>query len=123
MIVRRLVSRRAARKGSTAEEPKRERAARFVVVVLSAGLLAGVSAWLNIWPFGNVQQIIAAVFGSGTVQVPAASVFPSVGPVQKVVDVYDAPPSRQTSAPPRATSRPTAQPTAEPSETAEPGDN
>lgn len=120
MIVRRLVSRRAARKGSTAEEPKRERAARFVVIVLSAGLLAGVSAWLNIWPFGNVQQIIAAVFGSGTVQVSAVSVFPSVGPVHKVVDVYSTPPPRTTSAPPRTTN-PT--PPTSPQESPEPGDD
>lgn len=121
MIVRRLVSRRAARKGSTEEEPRRERAARFVVIVLSAGLLAGVSAWLSIWPFGNVQQIVAAVFGSGTIQVPAQTVFPSVGPVHKVVDVYDTPPpARRTTSP---TQPPQSGGSPEPRESPEPGDD
>jgi hypothetical protein len=123
MIVRRLVSRRAVRKGSTEEEPRRKRAARFLLVICTVGLLTGIAAWLNVWPFGNVQAMIAAVFGSGTVQVPAQSVFPAAQPVHKVVDVYDTPPAgHPTSAPPRRTS-PTGSPTQEPRESPEPGDH
>jgi len=120
MIVRRLVSRRAVRKGSTEEEPRRKRAGRFLLVIFTVGLLTGIAAWLNVWPFGNVQAMIAAVFGSGTVQVPAQSVFPAVQPVHKVVDVYDTPPAR--SAPPSRT-QPGASPTGEPRESPEPGDD
>jgi hypothetical protein len=92
MIVRRLAARRLVRKGSTAEEPPQKRAARYFLVVFTAGLLSGVAAWLGIWPFGSIQTLMAEVFGtSGNAQISASSIYPPVQPVHKTVDVYDPP--------------------------------
>ena len=105
MIVRRLAARRLVRKGSTEPEPPRRRARRFFVWTVAAGGVAGAAAWLSLWPFGHFESIVRDVFGSGTVEVRADAVFPSVAPTQKVVNVYDPPtPTRRppAAAPPPA---------------------
>ena len=91
MIVRRLASRRLVKKGSTEQEPRRKRAARFLLVVFAAGAFSGLAAWLGVWPFGNIHTLIAEVFGStgGPPQISATNVYPSVQPVHRTVDVYD----------------------------------
>lgn len=117
MIVRRLAARRLVRTGSTEEEPRRRRAARFVLAILIAGLLAFIAAWLGVWPFGNVQALIKTGFPN-TQQLPAQAVFPSVQPTHKTVDVYDPAPAQPRTAPtqppstaaPRTTPRPTPRP-------------
>ena len=112
MIVRRLASRRLVRNGSTEEEPRRKRAARFLLIIFTAGVFAGVAAWLDVWPFGNIHTLIAEVFGSGgPSQIDAQTVYPSVAPVQKTVDVYATPPpARRTQPTAPASSRPHASP-------------
>lgn len=102
MIVRRLASRRLVKSGSTEEEPRRRRAARFVLAILIAGLLSFIAAWTGIWPFGSVQALIKTAFPN-TLQLPAQTVFPPVQPTHKTVNVYDhapAPPRSEPTRPP-----------------------
>lgn len=109
MIVRRLAARRLVKSGSTEEEPRRKRAARFLVIVLTAGLIAGVAAWLPIWPFGNFHALVAEVFGGGGAQqISAETIFPSVKPISKTVDMYPSPAAIHRS---RPSSAPTSAPT------------
>ena len=98
MIVRRLASRRLVKSGSTTEEPRRRRAARFVLAILIAGLLSFIAAWTGLWPFGNVQALIKTAFPN-TQQLPAQILFPPVQPTHKTVDVYDPAPAPPRSAP------------------------
>lgn len=117
MIVRRLAARRLVKSGSTEEEPRRRRAARFLLAILFAGALSGVDAWLGLPPFGNVQALLNNMFGTTAQQLPAQTVFPSVQPTHKTVDVYD-PPAAPRSQPPstaRATSSPSTTPRPTPS--------
>jgi len=106
MIVRRLAARRLVKSGSTEEEPRRKRAARFLLAILIAGLISGVDAWLGLWPFGSVQALVKNALGTAQ-QLPAQAVFPSVQPTYKTVDVYDPPPASR----PAPTSQPTSRPT------------
>lgn len=109
MIVRRLAARRLVKSGSTEAEPRRKRAARFLVIVLTAGLIAGVAAWLPIWPFGNFHALLAEVFGGGgSPQISAETIFPPVKPISKTVDAYPSPAAVHRS---RPSSAPTAAPT------------
>lgn len=112
MIVRRLASRRLVKKGSTEEEPRRKRATRFLLLVFAAGAFSGLAAWLDVWPFGNVHTLITEVFGStaGPPQISATSVFPSVQPVHRTVDVYDPAPARRTQPPPQPGPSPSGSP-------------
>lgn len=118
MIVRRLAARRLVKTGSTEEEPRRRRAARFLLAILVAGLFSGIAAWLDVWPFGSVHALLNDAF-SNPPQLPAQTVFPPVQPTHRTVDVYDpAPAGAKTSEPsqpsqppatgsPRPTPRPT----------------
>lgn len=117
MIIRRLAARRLVKSGSTAEEPRRRRAARFLLAILIAGLLSGIDAWLGLWPFGNVQAMLKNAFGTAQ-PLPAQTVFPPVQPTHRTVDVYDPPPVQRSQAP--ATSRPTANPGTTPRPTGSP---
>jgi NAD-dependent SIR2 family protein deacetylase len=118
MIVRRLASRRLVRNGSTEEEPRRKRAARFLVLIVGSGIFAGTAAALGIWPFGSFQAMYAEVFPTGgPSELSAASIFPSVAPIQKTVDVYQTPrPVRRSQPTAAPTSRPAASPSAAPTE-------
>lgn len=111
MIVRRLAARRLVRSGSTEEEPRRKRAARFVLAILVAGVLSGAAAWLGVWPFGGVHAMLQKTFGPPQ-QLPALAVFPAVQPTHKTVDVYDPAPPARSSQPPVAA--PTAAPSSKP---------
>lgn len=106
MIVRRLAARRLVKSGSTEEEPRRKRAARFFLAILVAGLISGVDAWLGLWPFGSVQALVSNAFGTAQ-QLPAQAVFPAVQPTHKTVDVYDPSPVSRTAPTSPPTSRPT----------------
>lgn len=118
MIVRRLASRRLVKHGSTEEEPRRKRAARFLVLIFGSGIFAGTAAALGIWPFGSFQAMYAEAFPAGAPpQLSASSIFPTVAPIHKTVDVYQTPPPVRRSQPKAApTARPTAAPTAPPTE-------
>lgn len=105
MIVRRLAARRLVRTGSTQEEPTRRRAARFLLAILVAGLLAGVAAWLDVWPFGTVHALIKDTFSTAP-QLPAQAIFPPVEPTHRTVDVYDPAPVQR----PEPGNNPTARP-------------
>jgi hypothetical protein len=106
MIVRRLAARRLVKSGSTEEEPRRKRAAPFLLAILVAGLISGADAWLGLWPFGSVQAVLKSALGTAP-QLPAQVVFPSVQPTHKTVDVYDPPPVSRPAPPAQPTSRPT----------------
>jgi hypothetical protein len=120
MIVRRLAARRLVKPGSTAEEPVRRRATRFVVVVFAAGVLSGAAAWLAFGPFGDVQGLVLDIFAGGPAQISAQEIFPKPAPTHRVVDVYD-PPAPGTSLPAPPPSRAASTPPAERS--SEPGDD
>lgn len=104
MIVRRLASRRLVKSGSTEEEPRRKRAARFVLAILLAGVLSGVAAWVGIWPFGSVHALIQSSLNPPS-QLPAEKIFPPVQPTHRTVDVYD--PALQQRSQPPTTAHPT----------------
>ena len=128
MIVRRLASRRLVKSGSTEEEPRRKRAARFTVLILGSGIFAGTAAAIGIWPFGSFQTLYAQVFPTdGAAQVSAVTIFPAAQPIHKTVDVYQTPaPVRRSQPAPVPTSGPTAAPAPEPTEpqeSPEPGDH
>jgi hypothetical protein len=109
MIVRRLAARGVVRKGSTEEEPRRKRASRYLLIIFSAGALAGVASLLGVWPFGGVQAVVNRLLYSASPQIQASSIFPAVQPVHQVIDVYDPPPARART--PQPTSAPHASPT------------
>jgi len=117
MIVRRLAARRLVKTGSTEEEPRRKRAARFLLVILGTGVFAGTAAALGIWPFGSFQTLFAEVVPhSGPPEVSANSIFPPAQPIHKTVDVYASPPPVRRTQPTAApTSRPPATPRSSPS--------
>lgn len=98
MIVRRLAARRLVKSGSTAEEPRRRRATRFLLTIVAAGLLSGVAAWVGIGPFGSVQALIKNASGTND-QLPAQDVFPPVQAIHQTLDVYDPPPAQPTEPP------------------------
>jgi hypothetical protein len=79
---------------SAEARPKHNRAGRYAVLVLSGGALAGVAALFGVGPFGNLQVTVSKAFHQTPVASPieAQAIFPAVGPVHRVLDVYDAPP-------------------------------
>ena len=94
MIVRRMAARGAVRRGSTDKEPRRKRAARYLLIIFSAGALAGLASLIGVWPFGDVKaEIDRLVYGTPP-QIQASSIFPPVQPVHQVVNVYDPPPDK-----------------------------
>ena len=117
MIVRRLAARRLVKAGSTEEEPRRKRAARFLLMILGTGVFAGTAASLGIWPFGSFQTLFAEVVPrSGPPAVSAQSIFPPAQPIHKTVDVYASPPPARRAQPTAApTARPTQAPRSSPS--------
>ena len=117
MIVRRLAARRLVTTGSTEEEPRRKRAARFLLITLGTGVFAGAAASLGIWPFGSFQTLFAEVVPKSAPQsVSAQSIFPPAQPVHKTVDVYASPPPVRRTQPTAApTSRPSQAPRSSPS--------
>ena len=129
MIVRRLASRRLVKHGSTEEEPRRKRAARFVLLILGSGAFAGIAAAVGIWPFGSFQTLYAAAFpASDTSQVSASTIFPAAQPVHKTVDVYASPKPRppvyaNNPPPAQAQDSPQPQESPEPQDSPEPGDH
>jgi hypothetical protein len=124
MIVRRLAARKLVKHGSTEEEPRRKRAARFVLIIFAAGTLAGLAAWLDLWPFGSIQTLLADVFGSsGPPQVSAQSIFPPVQPTHKTVDVYATPPPPRPRPRPTSSAAPAGPPHPQPSATPSPPDD
>jgi hypothetical protein len=108
MIVRRLAARGLARTGSTEEDPRRKRAAKYLLIIFSAGAISGVAALIGLGPFGDLRALINGWVYGGPGQITASSVFPAVQPTHKTVNVYDPPP------PARSTSRPTSPATSNP---------
>ena len=91
MITRRLAARGLVRKGSTEPQRPRRRAGRFLTLALTAGALAGAAAWLQVWPFGQMDTLVPEAARSQP-QLSAQSLFPPVTPKPRTVDVYDPPP-------------------------------
>ena len=92
MIVRRLAARGLAATGSTEAEPRRKRAARYLLIVSSAGAISGLAALIGLGPFGDLRHLIDAPV-SGPNQIRASAVFPTPQPTHKTVDVYDGAPA------------------------------
>ena len=93
MRVRRIANRAADSVGSKGRQPKPNRTGWFALVVLSAGMLAGVAALLGIGPFSGTRALVASiVHPAAPGQLSAEAVFPPVHPIHQVVDVYDPPP-------------------------------
>lgn len=113
MIVRRLASRGVVRRGSTEEEPRRRRASRYLLIIFSAGALAGLASLLGVWPFGDVRAEIERWLYGTPPPIQASSIFPAVQPVHQLVNVYDPPPATHRTAP-QPTSPATKSPTASP---------
>lgn len=99
MIVRRLASRGLVRRGSTDEEPRRKRASRYLLIIFSAGALAGLASLLGVWPFGDVRAQINRWLYTSPPEIQASTIFPAVQPVHQTVDVYDPPPAARKTAP------------------------
>ncbi len=98
-------------------EKRRSRTGRYLALVFGAGAISGVAALAGIPPFGSLQALLAPASEyvhpqSPITPIQASTIFPSVPPVHKTVDVYDlAPPAQRSSPPPVATSpRPTTSP-------------
>lgn len=83
-----------------ARKPRPNRSGHFAALTLSAGAVAAVAALLGVWPFGGLQAIVTHAFHPPAAASPleAQLLFPPVGPVHKVVDVYD--PAPQAAPPP-----------------------
>src|SRR5260370_31977225 len=105
--VRKLVDRGRAR-----EKPRRNRAWRFIFITLGAGALSAVTATL-IAALPTAGSVIFRNPGPQAIQ--ASSLFPSPGPLHKVINVNDPPPP-QASRPPAT--EPTQSP--EPTDTPQP---
>ena len=115
MIAGRLRPFKTAKIGPGPREHKPGRTKRFLVLTLGAGVLSGVAALAGIPPFGSVQALLAPISQflhprQAPEPILASSVFPSVPPIHKTVDVYDpAPPAKRSNpapAPPRASPTP-----------------
>jgi hypothetical protein len=109
----RLLPRRRAWKVAVARGPARNRSATFTVVTFGAAAIAFILALFGIGPFA-VQELVVT-FASGSSQLPASEVFPSVAPTHKVVNVYD-PPKQQPASSPKAVSSPSPKPSPSPSQ-------
>jgi hypothetical protein len=82
-------------------KPRRNRAWRFIVITLGAGALAAVIATL-IAALPTAGSVIFKSPGPQTIK--ASALFPSPGPIHKVINVNDPPPPQ--SARPPATQPP-----------------
>jgi hypothetical protein len=124
MIVRRLASRGVVRRGSTDQEPRRKRGSRYLLIIFSAGALAGLASLLGVWPFGDVRAEINRWLYRVPPAIQASTIFPAVQPVHQVVNVYDPPPATHKPIPQPtspATDRPHASPTDRPHASPTPG--
>jgi hypothetical protein len=79
------------RAGLSGRRPRRSRVGWFVVLTLSAGALSGIAAVLGVGPFGSVQEMAAEGLrhGAAPAQIAASTLFPTVGPRHKLVNIYD----------------------------------
>jgi hypothetical protein len=82
---------------------KRKGAGWYATLILSAGALSGIAALLGVSPFGGLQVFVTNATHRDTLPSPIAArnLFPPVGPVHKVIDIYDpAPPAAPLAAQP-----------------------
>lgn len=118
-----IVDRLRPQKAKVAEgqrEKRPNRTGRYLVLIFGAGVITGVAALAGIPPFGSLQALLAPASEYLHPQPPltpiqASTIFPSVPPVHKTVDVYDPPPPARRSSPPPASTSP--RPTTSPSPT------
>jgi hypothetical protein len=119
MIVRKLATRGRGQNGPQEQEPKRNRAWQFLLLVLGAGAVSGLIALVGpglVTALG--AQVTTQIHNNTTQPLDAHSLFPPVAAVHQVVDVYDpAPPRRAQPAPPAAAPPPPPAPVSHPSPT------
>ena len=119
-MIRRIAIGRSMKAALRERKPRRNRAARFLVLTLGSGALAALLAIA----IAGIPTVLGLVFPTGPApQIQASAIFPPVPPVHKVIDVYDPPkpvfrplPKPPAAAPGPVRSSPTAEPT-------EPGDD
>jgi hypothetical protein len=111
MIIRDVAFGGGKEAGSRRKEPTRHRAWLFTLLTLGAGAGSGVAALIATTLLVNVQTLVTDVGAQNNAPPPleARTVFPSVPPVHKVIDVYDPPAARPVS--PTTQPRPAASPT------------
>lgn len=102
-------------KVAKAREPRKNRTATFSTLTLGAAAIAFLLALFGVGPFAAQALVIDFGPGSGG-PLPASAVFPTVSPVQKIVDTYDSP---RPAPAPRQAPRPS--PSANPTEPGEAG--
>jgi hypothetical protein len=125
MIIRRLAIGSSMKTAPRDRKPRKNRVLRFIVLTLGSGVVAALLAIV----IAGIPTVLGVVFpAAAQPEIKASALFPPVGPVHKVIDVYDPPPPRAAPrpAPPAAAPvRPTAEPSQrpEPSQSPEPGDN
>jgi hypothetical protein len=111
MIIRKVAFGGGKGAGSRRKEPTRHRAWLFTLLTLGAGAGSGVAALIGTTLLVNVQTLVTDVGAASNAPQPieARSVFPSVPPVHKVINVYDPPAARPSS--PASRPHPSAKPT------------
>lgn len=120
MMIRRLAIGRSIKAAPRDRKPRKNRAARFLVLTLGSGVLAALLAIV----IAGIPTVLGLVFPTGpTPQIQASAIFPPVQPVHKVINVYDPPKPapRPVSNPPAPAPSPT-RPSPSPRPT-EPGDD
>jgi hypothetical protein len=103
-------------KVAEARKPRKNRTGTFSAVTLGAAAIAFLLALFGVGPFA--VQTLVIDFGPGnSAPLAASAVFPSVSPVQKIVNVYESPRPRAPAPLPRPASSPSshAQPSQSPS--------
>lgn len=98
-------------KVAKAREPRKNRTGTFSTVTLGAAAIAFLLALFGVGPFAAQALVIDFGRGSGGA-LPASAVFPTVSPVQKIVDTYDSPrPAPAPKTAPKPAPRPSPSPT------------
>jgi hypothetical protein len=104
-------------KVAEARKPRRNRTGTFSTITLGTAAIAFLLALFGVGPFA-VQAVVFDFGPASGGPLSAAQVFPSVSPVQKIVDVYQSPQPAPAPAP-----RPNSSPSPVQTEPPEPGDN
>lgn len=109
-------------KVAEARKPRKNRTGTFSAITLGTAAIAFLLALFGVGPFA-VQAVVFDFGPASGGPLSAAQVFPTVSPVQKIVDVYQTPPPARAPRPaPAPAPRPNPTPPP-PTESPEPGDN
>jgi hypothetical protein len=93
-VARKVAVRAGGNPASHTSEPKRGRLRLFLLLVLAAGAGSGIAALMGNSLLIDVQTLVIDVHDKTVVQtIDARTLFPTVPPVHKTVDVYDPAPA------------------------------